>query len=61
MVAVENYLADKKLNSYEYCSPSAPPEEEPCTSSSEPEYIFQPSAPSECVVCMDLDVRFLII
>ncbi|XP_008211029.1 E3 ubiquitin-protein ligase LRSAM1 isoform X1 [Nasonia vitripennis] len=59
MVAVENYLADKKLNSYEYCSPSAPPEEEPCTSSSEPEYIFHPSAPTECVVCMDLDCEVI--
>lgn len=59
MIAVENYLAEKKLTSYEYQAPSAPPEEEPCTSSSEPEYTFQPSAPIECIVCMDLDVSFV--
>lgn len=59
MFAVESYLAEKKLNSTEKPTPSAPPlEEEPCTSSSD-QFKFIPSAPTECIVCMDLDVSFV--
>jgi hypothetical protein len=58
MLAMKNYLSEKKINSYKYCSPSAPLEDEPCTSFAELEHTFKPSAPVECVVCMEIDVRF---
>lgn len=56
MMAVENYLAERKLNANQYYPPSAPLEEEPSTSSSEQDYTFEPTAPTECIVCMDSDV-----
>ncbi|XP_058799573.1 E3 ubiquitin-protein ligase LRSAM1-like isoform X2 [Phymastichus coffea] len=60
MMAVENYLAERKLNAYQYCPPSAPLAEEPSTSSSEQEYTaFEPSAPTECIVCMDFDCEVI--
>lgn len=60
MLAVESYSAEKKLSSLESHAPSAPPlEEEPCTSSCDSQFKFLPSAPTECIVCMDLDVSFI--
>ncbi|XP_014215899.1 E3 ubiquitin-protein ligase LRSAM1 [Copidosoma floridanum] len=59
LMAVENYLAENKLNSEDYNLPTAPPDVEPSTSSLEPEYKFEPSAPSECVVCMDFDCEVI--
>ncbi|KAJ8668533.1 hypothetical protein QAD02_010196 [Eretmocerus hayati] len=60
IIAIENFVAEQKLNNHDHCVPSAPPEE-PSTSSSEPSEKFAPSAPTECIVCMDLecDVIFL--
>lgn len=58
-LAVENYLAELKLN--ESITPSAPPEEA-CTSSNYQEYnTIQSINTAECVICLDLQVKKIFI
>ncbi|XP_011494512.1 PREDICTED: E3 ubiquitin-protein ligase LRSAM1-like [Ceratosolen solmsi marchali] len=58
LIAIENYLEEKKLKSCQ-CSPSAPLEDEPCTSFSDSKCIYEPSAPAECTVCMEIDCEVI--
>ncbi|KAG7211490.1 hypothetical protein KM043_010762 [Ampulex compressa] len=60
MLAVENYLAEMKLNESESLTPSAPPEEA-CTSSRYQEYAknTQSINSTECVVCLDLQCEVI--
>ncbi|XP_031771455.1 E3 ubiquitin-protein ligase LRSAM1 isoform X2 [Apis florea] len=56
-LAVENYLAELKLN--ESITPSAPPEEA-CTSSNYQEYnTIQSINTAECVICLDLQCEVI--
>lgn len=62
-LAAANYLSEKKLSSCEpFAYPSAPTDDEPCTSSKTQEpTTIQSISTTECVVCLDSHVSLNLI